>query len=164
FRGRLVCRGGEARVAASTPAAAGYEEPLAGLGKIVQLLPGLGVVDHRSNRRLHVNRLPLVSGAIAAFAMASTLGFVLGVETEMEESILVRTGDEVDITAAAAFAATRPAAWDILLPSKREAAITAVPGLDVNPDFVDEHVGQCSFAAKNLFGSLNRLRFKNCRG
>jgi len=75
----------------------------------------------------------------------------------------VRSGDEVDITAAAAFAALGPPRGNTS-PVENASSHYRRPRLDVNPDFVDEHVGQCSFAAKNLFGSLNRLRFKNCRG
>src|SRR2546426_5004589 len=107
FRRSLVRGGGETGVAAATPSAVGHQEPLPGSGEVVQLLSGFGVVHDRADRRLKVDRLPFVPGAVAAFAMASALGLVLGVETEMKKGVLVLTGDKINIPAAPAIAAAR---------------------------------------------------------
>jgi hypothetical protein len=83
-----------------------------------------------------------VPGAVAALAVASALGLMLRVESEMKKGILVLTGDQVDIAAAAAIAAAGTSVRDILLPPKSETAIPAVSGLYVDPDFVNKNVSQ----------------------
>jgi hypothetical protein len=134
--------GGEAGVAAAAATRASNQEPLPRRGEVVQLLSRIGVIDHRADRRLELNRLPLVPGAVAALAVASALGLMLRVESEMKKGILVLTGDQVDIAAAAAIAAAGTSVRDILLPPKSETAIPAVSGLYVDPDFVNKHVSQ----------------------
>ena len=79
-------------------------------------------------------------GAVAAFAVTSTLGFVLGIETEMQQRVLVPAGDQVDVASAAAISTARSATRDEFLPPKSQAAIAALAGLYINPDFVDEQV------------------------
>src|SRR5437867_319521 len=139
FRRRLVRGGGETGVAAAAPASVCYQEPLAGRGEVVELLSALGVVDHRADRRLELDRLPLVPAAVAALAMASALGFMLGVETEMQKGVLVLSGDQINVPAAASIAAARTAARNIFFPPESQTAISAVSGFYVDPDFVDEH-------------------------
>src|SRR5258708_1192219 len=82
----------------------------------------------------------LVPGGFVALAMGSGLGLVLGVETERKKRVLVLAGDEINIAAAAAIAAARTSARDILFAAKSQTAIAAVAGLYVDPDFVNEHL------------------------
>ena len=75
---------------------------------------------------------PSRAGAVAALAVPAALGLVLGVETEMEQRVVVLAGDQYDVAAAAAVAAARTAARDKLLPPERQAAVAAVAGLHQN--------------------------------
>ncbi len=50
-------------------------------------------------------------------------------------------GHQGDVAAAAAIAAARPAARDILLPPEGQAAVAAVAGLHQNSSFVEENHG-----------------------
>ncbi len=81
----------------------------------------------------------LRAGAVAAFAVASALGLMFGIETELEERVVVFAGHQSDIAAAAAIAAARAAARDILLPPERQTAIAAIASLHQNSNFVDKH-------------------------
>jgi len=65
---------------------------------------------------------------------------VFGVEPEMQKGVLVLTGDEANIAAAAAIAAARTAARDIFFAPKSQTAIATVAGLYVDPDFINEHL------------------------
>src|SRR5712692_271694 len=58
----------ETGVAPATPAAVGDQEPLARSGEVVQLFSRFRVVYHCADRRLELDRLPLVPGAVAALA------------------------------------------------------------------------------------------------
>ena len=129
--GRLVGGGGEARVASSAPPASGDHEAVAGLGEIVQHFAGLGVVDNGADRRRHIHRVALAPFSIAALAVAAALGFMLGIETEMEKRVVVLAGHQRDIAAAAAVAAAGTAARNVLLAPKGQAAVAAVAGFHV---------------------------------
>ena len=102
----------------------------AGLGEIVQPLAGGFVVDHRAHRHLHVDRCAFRAGAVAAFAVPSALGFMFGIEAELQQGVLVLAGDQDDVAAAAAIAAAGAAARDVLLAAEGQAAVAAVAGLD----------------------------------
>src|SRR5262249_27456318 len=115
------------------------QEALARRGEVVQLFSRFGVIYHRADGRLKLDRPPFVSGAIAALPMASALSLVLGVETEVKQSVLVLTGDEINIAAATAVAPARTSARDILFAPKSQTSIAAVASLYVDPDFVNEH-------------------------
>ena len=71
--------------------------------------------------------------------MLAAFGGELGMEAVVDEGVGVRAGDDVDRSAVAAVAAARPAARDELLAAERQTSASAVPGRDVNVDFVDEH-------------------------
>jgi hypothetical protein len=68
--------------------------------------------------------------------VASTLGFVLRVEAEMQEGVVVRAGDHDDVAAAASVAAGGSAVGDELLPPERKAAVAAVAGLHQDSYFI----------------------------
>src|SRR5262249_45565992 len=139
LRRSLVGGGSETGVASATTAAVCDQKPLARSSEVVQFLAGFRVVYHRADRRLQLDRLPLMPGAVAALAMASALRLVLGVETEMKKRVLMLAGNEIDIAAAAAIAAARTSARDVLLAPKGQTAIAAVASLYVDPDLVNEH-------------------------
>ena len=70
-------------------------------------------------------------------------GFVLGIEAEMQQRVVVLAGDQENVAAAAAVAAAGAAAGDELLAPERKAAVAAVAGLDRDDDFIDEHTANC---------------------
>jgi hypothetical protein len=58
----------------------------------------------------------------------------------LDEGVAMGIGDEVDRSALAAVAAVGTAARNELLAAEADRTATAVSGLDVDVDFVDEHV------------------------
>ncbi len=131
------CR--EAGVAASAAPALGHDEAVAGNREIVQLFAGFGIVDDRANGGGNFLRSTVVPGLVAAFAVASALRFVLGIEAEVQQRIVVGAGDHGHVAAAAAIAAAGSAARHEFLATEREAAIAAVAGFHGNDDFIDKH-------------------------
>ena len=125
---RLVGGGGEARVASPAAAALRDDKAVAGVGEIVQQLAGLGVVDDGADRSGDLDRFAFAALAVAAFAVTAALGFMLGIETEMQQRVVVLAGDHGDVAAAAAVAAAGAAARDVFLAAKRQAAVAAVAG------------------------------------
>jgi hypothetical protein len=107
--------------------------------KIVKAFARRFVVHNGSHRNLHFYGVALMAGSIAAFPVAAPLSFVLGVEAEVQQSVHLFVRDEIDIAAASAVPAARTASRHVLFAPKRQAAVSAVSGLDVNPRFVDEH-------------------------
>jgi hypothetical protein len=73
--------------------------------------------------------------------MPATLRFVLGIETELDERVLVFGGNQEDVAATAAIAAAGAAARNVLLAAKGQAAVAAVPGLHQDARFIYEHEG-----------------------
>jgi hypothetical protein len=71
--------------------------------------------------------------------MAAALGFVLGVETELEQGIGVLAAHEGDIAATAAIAAAGTASRNVLLPPEGQAAIAAVACFYKDSDFINKH-------------------------
>jgi hypothetical protein len=69
----------------------------------------------------------------------ATLGAELGMEAEVDESVRVRAGKDVDGTAVPAVAAARPAPRYELLTAEREASPPAVARFYVDVDFVYKH-------------------------
>src|SRR5579862_7836076 len=132
----LMGGSGEACVAAATPASLSHQEPLARCSEVVQLFARLGVVNDRADRCLQLDRLAFMAGAVAALAMTAALGFVLGIEAEMEQRILVRSRDQVNVAAASAVAAAGTAVRYVLLAAKGKTAVAAVSSLYVDPDFI----------------------------
>ena len=77
--------------------------------------------------------------SIGTGAVAAARGGVVGSEPEMNQGVAMGVGDERNRSAFAAVAAIGTAARNEFFPAKTEAAATAVAGLDVDVDFVDEH-------------------------
>src|SRR5260370_5388770 len=139
LRGRLMGGSGEAGIPAASPASASYQEALAGRREVVQFFTGVGVIDDRAYRRQNIDRFAFMTGAIAAFAMPASLGLVLGIEAEVQQSVLVWTCDQENIAATAAIAAAGSAARDKFFAAKSQAAVAAVTCFSGDTDFVDEH-------------------------
>src|SRR5258708_8741986 len=138
--GRRLMRGsGEMLVAAAAFAAFGDTEPFAGMGEIVEALTGGFVPDNCADGHLDFERCAFGAGALAAFAMASALCLMFGIEAELEQGIGVLAADHDHVAAAAAISAAGTAARDELLPAEGEATIAAVAGLYEYSHFIDKH-------------------------
>ena len=138
----LVSRGGEARIAPSTAPAAGNDDAIIGAGEVMYFLSGFVVVQDRAHRNFQQHVHAFAAGAVGAFAVASALRFVFGIEAEMHQRVVAFAGLHDDVAALAAISTRRAAARDELLPAEGHAAIAAVPSFD--PDFclVDKHSRQ----------------------
>ena len=86
----------------------------------------------------------VVARLVAALAVTAALGLVFGIETEMEQRVVVLARDHHHVTAAPAVAAARTAARDKLLAPERKTAVAAVAGFDGNDDFVYEQALEAS--------------------
>jgi hypothetical protein len=71
--------------------------------------------------------------------VASALGLVFRIKAKLEQRVLMFISHKDYVAAAAAIAAARAAARDVLLPAKGQAAVAAIAGFDQNSDFIDEH-------------------------
>ena len=82
--------------------------------------------------------------------LRAVAGFEDLLEAEIEEGVEVGVGDEVDVAAVTAVAAVRAAARDELLAAEAQRALAAMPGRDVDFDFVYKHfaVGSLQSAAE----------------
>src|SRR5579864_829818 len=148
---RLVNRCGEAGVAASAASAASDYEALVGLRKLENFISGLVVVDDGSDRNFQNYVAAIASGFVRALAVTSALGFVFGIETEMDQGVVALAGFHDDVAALAAVAPGGPAARDEFLASEGHAAVAAVAGGDSDFGFIDEHgrvVGRSSLVVQ----------------
>ncbi len=82
---------------------------------------------------------PFAPALVRAFAVASALRLVFGIEAEMHQRVMPLAGFHDHVSALAAVAARRSAARNIFLAAKGHAAIAAVAGLDPNFCLIDEH-------------------------
>jgi hypothetical protein len=87
-----------------------------------------------------VAQLAALSMLVAAQAVPAPVGFERMVVAELQQRVLLRVGNEIDVSAVSAIAAARPALGDELLPAKGNAAMPAVSGPDGNLGFVDKHL------------------------
>jgi hypothetical protein len=152
FGRRLMRGGGVSRVAFAAFAAAGNNESIPSRSEVVKNLARIGIVNDRADRGRHFNGIAIAALAIAAFAVTPAFRLVLGIETKMEERVVVLACDENHVTAAAAVAAARSASRNELLASKRKTTVAAVPSADENFYFIYKHsgrtcVGEQEFAA-----------------
>ena len=140
---RLVDEAKRALPAAAV-AAAGDEHAFALAGQVGEQSPGvLGIVgllvDQRAQRHSQLEIAAGLAGAVRAHAVLAAPGVELRMEPVTDQGVGVRAGDDEDRSAGTAVAAARTAARDELLAAKRQAAVSAVAGDDVNVDFVNEH-------------------------
>jgi hypothetical protein len=126
-------------VAPASFAALGDAELLARMREVVKAFAGRFVVDDGADRHLDFERGAFGAGALAAFAVASALGLVLGVEAKLEQGVGVLAAHHDHVAAAAAIATARSAARDELLPAEGETAVAAVAGLYEYSDFINKH-------------------------
>ena len=129
----------ESRISPPSPASLCYCETLARNGEIVDLLTCLLAVDDGTYRYRHFDAGAVTSLAIAAFAVTAALGGVLGIESEVEQSVVMLAGVHHYVAAAAAVTATGTTVRHVFLTAERENAISAVAGLHFDTNFIDKH-------------------------
>src|SRR5262245_44450380 len=123
----------------AAPSAAGNQDGLAGLCKIMQRFSGLFIVNNSPQRHGDENILAVFSVTIAALAMPAAVRPKRVVVAKSQQRVFVRIGGEIDVAAVAAVAAARSALRDELLAAERNTAVSAVSCADRNFSFVDEH-------------------------
>src|SRR5580700_5169676 len=139
FARRLMHGSGKASIAASTAAPTGNHHALIGRRKIENPLARFLVIHDRSDRNFEENIFPFAPAFIRAFAMASALGLVFGIEAEMDQRVMPFAGLHDHVSAVATVATGRAAARNIFLAAKGHAAIAAVACLNSNFCLIDEH-------------------------
>ena len=137
--GGAVGRGGEGRVPAAAPAAAGGEKPLAGFEEIEQDRFIGRVLDDGPQRDGEGQVRALAAVAVAALAVAAVLGLVDGMEPEVGQGLDARVGGQDDAPAVSAPAAVRTAPGDAPLAAEAQAAVPPAAGAEADLDPVDEH-------------------------
>ena len=135
----LMSGSGELSVPASAAAAACDDEALIGLREIVEALAGSVVVENCSYRNFKDDAFAFAAGALGAFAVAPALAFVLGIEAEMDESVVALARFHDDVPAVATIAAAGAAARDEFFAAEGDASVAAVAGFDADFGFVNKH-------------------------
>jgi len=137
--GSLMHGSREARVAPSAPSATGNHHALIRCRKVEHLLSRLLVVHNRSDWNLQKHVHAFAAGFVRAFAVASTLRFVFGIETEVDQGVVAFAGFHDHVAALPPIPARRSASRNIFFATKGHAAIASVARLDTNLSLVDEH-------------------------
>jgi hypothetical protein len=71
--------------------------------------------------------------------VAAALGFVLGIEAEVDKGVVRQRGLHEDVAAVASVAARGTAAGDEFFAPEGHAAVAAVASFDPDSCFIDEH-------------------------
>src|SRR5689334_20608988 len=85
--------------------------------------------------------MSVVARLIAALAMASALGLVLGIEAKVEQRVVVLSSDHHHVAAASAVTAAGSAARHEFFAPERKTPVAAVSSFDGNDDFVYKQHG-----------------------
>ena len=137
--GRGVARGptrGALEVGVAESALAAVELPLgAFLVEVDQPLVGLEVVDHRSDGDLDDQVFAGAPAHPASHPVATTLGDVPLVASQVDEGVLASVGAEDDVPSTSAIAAIGSPTRSVGLTSEGDGAVTAVAGGDDDSDF-----------------------------
>ena len=129
----------ELGITPATPSAAGNHESVVGVREVMHLLAGVGVVNDGSDGDFEQNVFALAPGFIRAFAVASALSLVFGIEAEMNQRVVSLARFHDDVAALTTIAARGASTRNKLLPSESETAVTAVAGFHADCGFIDEH-------------------------
>ena len=142
----LMGAGGEVLIAAASASSAGDDDGVAGVGEVVDELAGGVVEEEGSDGDVEGGGLGGGAGAVGAEAVATALGFVLGIEAEVDEGVVGERGRHEDVAAVTAVTTGGTAAGNELFAAEGHAAVAAVPGFDANSCFIDKHFSLPSVA------------------
>src|SRR5439155_20234714 len=136
--GRPVGARLEMQIAQPSLTALGEQRARSVLREIGHELAGFGIGDDGADRDAQHDIFGAASILVGATPLLAVLGAVDACVTVIDQRIDVAIGDCVDAAAASAVAAVGPAPGHVLLTSKRDRAIAAVPGDHLDDGFVDE--------------------------
>jgi CBS domain-containing protein len=139
FARSLMGRGGEAGIAPAAATSVSDDDALVGLGEVPDFIACLFVVNDGTDGDFQNDVDAFAAGAVRAFAVASALGLLFGIETEVDERVVALAGFHDDVATLAAVPARGAPAGDKLLPAESETAVAAVAGFDSDCGFVDKH-------------------------
>ena len=137
--GSLMGAGGEVLVAAASAAALGDDDGFVGAGEVVDEFAGVVVEEEGADGDFESRVLASLAGAVGAEAVSATLGFVLGVETEVDERVVAEGGGHEDVASMASVAAGGAAFGHELFAAEGHTAVAAVPCFNADFCFVNEH-------------------------
>src|SRR5271163_644658 len=126
-------------VSPSAPSAFGCYDALIGVLEVMHHCAGLVVIQDRADRHFQNGVHAFPATAVGAFSMTSPLGFVFGVEAEVNQGVVPLARLHDDIAAAAAVSSGGSAAGNKLLPPEGNAAVAAIPCLHPDSCLIDEH-------------------------
>ena len=127
------------RIAFAASAAVCNDHLLTSALQITNQLTRCAITDNAADRNFDDPVIAAVSVTVAAHAMLPAASFVELLITKVEQcrELRIRNGDH--ITAAAAIAAARTAAWDEFLAPKTDAAAPAISGVSEDFDSINKH-------------------------
>src|SRR5215831_12650150 len=125
------------RIAEAAIAAFGEDEFLAELGEIVDQRLAVLVEHLRADRHLQHDRLAVGAMAVLAHAVDAALGLEVLLIAVVDQRVQPVDNLDDDVATAAAIAARRSAELDELLAAKRNAAVAAVAGPDIDLSFIE---------------------------
>jgi hypothetical protein len=134
-----VDRRGKPGIAAASAPSTCDDDALVRAGEVINFFSGLIVVDDGSDWHFQKYVRTLAASFIRTFTVPSTLGFVFGIEAEVDQGIVALTGLHDDVAALTAVATRGAAARDKLLATKGHAAVPAVAGFDSYFGLIDKH-------------------------
>ena len=137
--GGLVGAGGEVLVATAAAATTGDDDGVVGAGEVVDEFAGIVIEEEGSDGDLEGGGLACVTGAVGAEAVTSALGFVLGVEAEVDEGVVGEGGGHDDVTSVTTVSAGGAATGDELFATEGHAAVTAISGFYADSCFINKH-------------------------
>src|SRR5579862_4984502 len=111
----LMGRSRKPRIAATAAASVSNDDAIVGARKIVDFIAGFRVEDERSDRNFEKHVDALAAGLVGALPVASSLGFVFGIETKVNESVVAFARFHEHIAAFTTIAAGRATAGNKLL-------------------------------------------------
>ena len=110
-----------------------------GAGQVLEHVSGLGVDHQRAGRHVDHQILAVAAVAIRAAAALAAFGLPVFLLRERRQAVDALGRDDDHAAAVAAVAAVGPAARNVLLAAKADAAVAAAAGLDLQSDAIDEH-------------------------
>src|ERR1700693_1221896 len=164
FAWRLVPRTHKMRIAVSAAAAPTLRRfpALASFGEIKKLLTAVCVKNHRAYRDFQHSFFARSAVAVRAFAVATAFRLKFAIVAIAQQRVVMRICFDINIAAMPAVAAGRPAARDILLPAKRDAAIATATGFYRNFRFICKHKSPAGRDATRAYADAESIN-KNTR-
>ena len=125
-------------VSQPSPTTLGYQERLCVFEDFAQALARRHIGHACPNRHAHPQILTPATRHLASHAVLATLGSMQTGMPKIHQRIQPGVTDQENATPVAPIAAIGTALGNIFFPTKADAAVTTISGLDLNCGFVDE--------------------------